>query len=308
MSQADSLGPKVLATDTARDAARRGSRSRSRKVRPRTIIQYGILIFLLFLSAVPIVMMVFMSVKPTVLIYTDFWRFPWPLYFLNYTSTLADLLLPLARTLFVYVVSIVFTLTFAAAAAYAFARLTMPGRTQLYGMILLIMLIPGTILLTPHFILANQLGLRDSLLGLIIFYIAGGQPFAIFLLASFFQSQPSEIFDAARVDGASELRALRSIAIPLAWPIIITLAILNFVSIYNDLIWPMLMLTTPAKQTLIVALQRYNPGGGADVISALPDIGGQTAGYVFASIPQLIVFAFGMRYFIQGLTSGAVKA
>lgn len=306
MSQADSLDRKALTSEQAREAARH--RSRRRRVQPHTILQYGILLVLLFLSAVPIVMMFFMSLTPSVMIYTDFWRLPWPPYFQNYAGPLTELMMPLARTLFVYVVSIVFMLTIAAAAAYAFARLNMPGRTQLYALIILIMMIPGTILLTPHFILANQLGLRDSLLGLIIFYIAGGQPFAIFLMASFFQSQPSEIFDAARVDGASELRALRSIAIPLAWPIIITLAILNFVSIYNDLIWPMLMLTTPAKQTLIVALQRYTPGGGADIISALPDVGGQSAGYVFASIPQLIVFAFGMRYFIQGLTSGAVKA
>ena len=170
-----------------------------------------------------------------------------------------------------------------------------------------VLMVPGTILLTPHFILANQLGLRDSLLGLSVFYIAGGQPFAVFLLSAFFQSQPAEMFESARVDGASELRALWSIAVPLSWPIIITLAILNFTSIYNDLIWPMLMLATPAKQTLVVALQRYNPGGGADVISALPDLGGQAAGYAFASIPQLVVFVLGMRYFIQGLTSGAVK-
>jgi ABC-type glycerol-3-phosphate transport system permease component len=196
----------------------------------------------------------------------------------------------------------------AAPAAYAFARLKLPGRRQLFALVLFVMLVPGTILLVPRFILADQLGLRDSLWGLVIFYIAGGQPFAIFLLTSFFRSQPAEMFEAARMDGASELQALWSIALPLAWPTIITLAILNFVGIYNDLIWPTLMLATPANHTLTVALQRYNPGGGPVDTSALPDIGGQAAGYVFASIPQLIVFVLGMRYFIQGMTSGAVKA
>ncbi len=282
--------------------------TRRRRVKPGTVVQYAILLLLLFLSAVPIVLMLTMSVRKSTIIYTSFWGLPWPIYLQNYGSALVLLVAPLARTLGVYAVSIAGILVFGTVAAYVFARLQFPGRAFLFYLVLVIMMIPGTILLTPHFILANQLGLRDSLFGLMVFYIAGGQPFAIFLLRAFFQSQPSEMFEAARVDGATELRALWSIAIPLAWPIIITLAILNFTAIYNDLIWPMLMLTSPGKQTLILALQGYNPGGGADIISALPDIGGQAAGYTFASIPQLIVFVFGMRYFIQGLTSGALKA
>ncbi|HEV8634733.1 MAG TPA: carbohydrate ABC transporter permease [Chloroflexota bacterium] len=300
MTRAGSVGAASIAR--ARTALRGG-----RRVQPRVVVQYGLLAALLFLSAVPIVMMLSMSVRNSTLIYTDFWGLPWPPYFNNFTSALVHLFPPLARTLLVFVTSIVFMLAFAATSAYAFARLRFPGRAKLFYLFIFVMMVPGTILLTPHFILANQLGLRDSLLGLSVFYIAGGQPFAVFLLSAFFQSQPAEMFESARVDGASELRALWSIAVPLSWPIIITLAILNFTAIYNDLIWPMLMLTTPAKQTLVVALQRYNPGGGADVISALPDLGGQAAGYAFASIPQLVVFVLGMRYFIQGLTSGAVK-
>jgi ABC-type glycerol-3-phosphate transport system permease component len=303
MSSAASPGSPAITIDrTFGDILQR------KRIKAGTIVQYGILSLLLFLSAVPIVLMLTMSVRNSVLIYADFWGLPWPLYLQNYSSALVLLVAPLARTLSAYVVSMAGILVFGTVAAYVFARLQFPGRALLFHLVLVIMMIPGTILLTPQFILANQLGLRDSLFGLMVFYIAGGQPFAIFLLRAFFQSQPGEMFEAARVDGASELRSLWSIAIPLAWPIIITLAILNFTSIYNDLIWPMLMLTTPSKQTLILALQAYNPGGGADVISALPDIGGQAAGYTFASLPQLIVFIFGMRYFIQGLTSGALKA
>jgi len=281
---------------------------RDRPPSPGTVVQVVVLCGLLVLSAVPIVMMISMSLRPTTQIYTNFFALPWPLYFNNYTSALVKLIAPLLRTLLVYGLSIVVMLSLAAGASYAFARIQFPGRAKLFYLIILVMMIPGTILLTPHFILANQLGLRDNLLGLVIFYVAGGQPFAIFLLSSYFQSQPAEMFESARIDGASELRALRSIAIPLAWPIIITLAVLNFTAIYNDLIWPMLMLVSPSNQTLILALQGYNPGGGVDVISALPDVGGQAAGYAFASIPQLLVFVLGMRYFIQGLTSGAVKA
>jgi len=285
--------------------------SNSRKRRsfnPWSLLQVGVLVALLGFSLIPIWLMVSMSLRPTIRIYADFWGAPFPVYLENYTSALVFLLAPMGRTLGVYALSIIGMLACAAPAAYAFARLRMPGRGLLFSLVLMIILIPGTILLVPRFILANKLGMRDSLVGLIVFYIAGGQPFAIFLLTSFFRSQPAEMFEAARIDGASEIKALLSIAIPLSWPIIITLAILNFVGIYNDLIWPTLMLSSPDVQTLTVALQRYNPGGGPVQTSALPDVGGQAAGYFFASIPQLIVFLLGMRYYIQGLTSGAVKA
>lgn len=272
------------------------------------LLQLGVLIALLGFSMIPIWLMLSMSLRPTIQIYADFWGMPWPIHLDNYTSALVFLLAPMGRTLVIYALSIIGMLVFAAPAAYAFARLNMPGRGLLFSLVLMIILVPGTILLVPRFILANQLGLRDSLMGLVIFYIAGGQPFAIFLLTSFFRSQPAEMFEAARIDGATELQALFRIAIPLSWPIIITLAILNFVGIYNDLIWPTLMLSSPEVQTITVVLQRYNPGGGPVQTSALPDVGGQAAGYVFASIPQLIVFLLGMRYYIQGLTSGAVKA
>jgi ABC-type glycerol-3-phosphate transport system permease component len=165
-------------------------------------------------------------------------------------------------------------------------------------------MIPGVILLTPHFIMANSLGLRGSLSGLVFFYVAGGLPFAIFLITTFFRSQAEEIFESARIDGASELQSLIYIAVPLARPILVTLAILTFLGLYDDYIWPSLMLSQ-SQQTLILALERYNPATG--MFTSRADLGSQTAGFVFATLPQLILFTVGLKYFVQGLTSGAVK-
>ena len=164
---------------------------------------------------------------------------------------------------------------------------------------------PGVLTLTPSFVLATQLDLRDSLSGLVIFYIGGGQVFAIFLLRAFFQSQPEEMFEAARIDGAGEMRALWSVAIPLARPILITIGIMNFLGIYNDLIWPLLMLNSRDLQTLTLALQNYSPAN--EKMPGRTDLGAVMAGYAFSSVPTLIVFAFGMKYYIEGLTSGAIK-
>lgn len=209
------------------------------------------------------------------------------------------------RTLIVAVVSILGVLLFSTIASYAFARLRFPGREFLFYVVLAVMTIPAIILLTPHFILANQLELRGSLWGLVVFYVAGGLPFAIFLITSFYRSQPVEIFEAARVDGATEMQSLFRLAIPLSIPILVTVAIMNFLSIYGDFIWPTLMLTEQ-NQTLMLALQAFNPQ--VNQFMSRPDLGVQSAGYAFATIPQLIIFAFGMKYFVQGVTSGAVKA
>lgn len=269
-----------------------------------TVVQYVLLLLLLFLSFFIVLLMVSLSLRRTVLIYVDFWALPLPPIFANYQSAFFDLLPSLYRTLYVAFVSIFGILTISCTAAYAFARIRFPGRDFCFYLVLAVLMIPGVILLTPHFIIASDYGLRGSLWGLILFYVAGGLPFGVFLITTFFRSQPQEVFEAARVDGASEAQSLYQIAIPLAFPILVTVAIFNFISIYSDYIWPSLMLPE-SKQTLILALEQYNPQ--VNEFASRPDIGMQTAGYVFATVPQLLIFAFGMKYFIQGVTSGAIK-
>ena len=261
---------------------------------------------LLLFSFVPVVMMLSMSLKDSLVIFGDFWAPPIPPLWSNYSTALVTLLPPMLRTLTICAVSIVGITVFSCLASYAFARLKFFGKEALFFLVVFLFLVPGSLTLTPSFVLFDQLHLRNSIIGLIISYVAGGQVFAIFLLSAFFQSQPEEIFEAARIDGASELRMLRDIAIPLAWPILITLGILNFLSIYNDFIWPLLMISSPDLQTLTVALAAFNPANQR--LPGRPELGIITAAYVFASVPVLAVFSFGMRYYIEGLTSGAIKS
>lgn len=297
-----------VATSSEKQASARpwwASVALPRAPKPRTVVQYALLLILLVLSFFIVLVMVSLSLRLTVLIYVDFWDWPWPPTFRNYHEAILDLIPALLRTLWVCAVSIFGILAISCAAAYAFARMRFPGRDFLFYLVLAVLMVPSVILLTPHFIIATDLNLRGSLWGLIVFYVAGGLPFGIFLITTFFRSQPQEIFEAARVDGATELQAMVRIAIPLSWPILVTVAIFNFLGIYGDFIWPSLMLSEH-QRTLILALEQYNPQ--LNQFASRPDIGLQTAGYVFATIPQLIVFILGMKYFIQGVTSGAVKA
>ncbi len=270
-----------------------------------TFVHYAVLVFFLFLTFSIFVLMISLSLRRSILIYLQFWDWPWPLYWGNYETAFVDLIPSAIRTLAVTGSSIAGILIVSSLASFAFARIQFPGREFAFYLTLAVMMIPGVILLTPHFILASNLGLRGSLWGLVVFYIAGGLPFGIFLITTFFRSQPVEIFEAAKIDGASEWQSLTRIALPLAFPILVTVAIMNFVSIYSDFIWPTLMLRQH-QQTIMLALEQYNPASSE--FTSRPDIGKQTAGYIVATLPQLIVFSFGMKYFIKGVTSGAVKA
>jgi ABC-type glycerol-3-phosphate transport system permease component len=133
-------------------------------------------------------------------------------------------------------------------------------------------------------------------------WTAGGQVFGILLCRTYIASLPSEIFEAGRMDGASEFALITRLAIPMSWPILITLAIMHFVNVYNDFTWPLVSISDPAKQVVGVGLRQFVNQFG------VTDIGAQMAGYAISVVPLLILFTFGMRYYIQGVTAGALKA
>jgi ABC-type glycerol-3-phosphate transport system permease component len=161
-------------------------------------------------------------------------------------------------------------------------------------------MIPGELTLIPSFLLVKDLGLLNSYWVLILPYIAGGQVFAIFILRSFFQSLPDEMFEAARIDGANELQILIRIGIPLSQSILGVVAIMHILSTWNDLVWPLVTLSSDKLMTLTIGLYAFR--------TAWYSIWGPLmAGYMLASIPLIILFAFTSRLFVEGLSSGAIK-
>jgi multiple sugar transport system permease protein/raffinose/stachyose/melibiose transport system permease protein len=133
-------------------------------------------------------------------------------------------------------------------------------------------------------------------------YISGGQVFGMFLLRSFFASQPEEMFEAARIDGASDFVMLTRLAIPLSVGILGTLAILNILSSWNDLVWPSIVLPDDSVKTLTIGLWSF-----MNSQYAAANWGPLLAGYAIASVPLVVLFAFTSRLFIKGLSSGAIK-
>jgi multiple sugar transport system permease protein/raffinose/stachyose/melibiose transport system permease protein len=157
--------------------------------------------------------------------------------------------------------------------------------------------------LIPLFLLVKDMGLLNTYWVLILPYIAGGQAFAIFVLRSFIASQPEEIFESARIDGANEFTIYSRIALPMAKPILGTLAILSLLSTWNDYIWPSVTLRNPELWTISLQLVSFSSQW-----ASLQQYGQMFAGYVVASIPLFLLFIFTMRLFIEGLASGAIKA
>lgn len=180
---------------------------------------------------------------------------------------------------------------------YVFARKEFPGKQALFLAIISLLMIPSIFTLIPSFMIINDMGLIDTRWALILPWMASGQVFGILICRGFIAGLPEELFEAARIDGAGEFVLYSRIAVPISLPILATVAIMNLISTYNDFLWPLLVLRSPAKQVVSVGLREVSAGWGA-----------RGAAYIVATIPFIVLFTFSMRYFIQGTTSGAIKA
>ncbi|HIQ06603.1 MAG TPA: carbohydrate ABC transporter permease [Anaerolineae bacterium] len=258
----------------------------------------------MILTLIPIALMLVFSLKDNGQIYGRFWSLPNPARWNNYVEGLTVMWRYIINTLISSSTSVAAVVLLASLSGYVFARHRFPFKEAIYLMILALLMIPGVLTLIPAFVLVRQLGLVDTRWALILPWTSGGQVFGILLCRSFFATLPEELFDAGRIDGASEFDLYWRVALPLSWPIIVTLAIMHMhlVGTYNDFIWPLVTITSPNVQVVSVGLTQFTSQYG------ITDWGPRMAAYTIATIPLVILFIFGMRYYIRGITSGAIKA
>ena len=186
----------------------------------------------------------------------------------------------------------------AALAGYAFAWLRFPGRDVLFVVVIGLLVVPIQVALIPIFSLYNSTGLFDTILGIILFHVAFGLPFAIFLLRNFFAGIPRDILESARIDGASELRIFFRLILPLGLPAIASLAIFQFLWTWNDLIVALTFGRDVQPITIAIFSQLRQFGTNIEIIAP--------AAFVSLAIPLIVFMAF-QRYFVQGLLAGSVK-
>ncbi len=198
------------------------------------------------------------------------------------------------------IVTTVVSLLLSSMMAYAFARFRFAGREWLFRVLLLGLMIPAMMLIIPQFILAKYLGLLDSLLGLIVFYVAASLSMNTFLLRGFFESIPLELEQAMEVDGAGSITRYWRLILPLARPALATATIFTFLGSWDEYAWALTIINTPSKQTLPLGIALFQ--GQNSTLWGLV-----FAASVVAIVPVIVVFVALQRQFVQGLTSGAVK-
>ncbi|MCP4198377.1 MAG: carbohydrate ABC transporter permease [Proteobacteria bacterium] len=194
-----------------------------------------VLLFLLLLTLIPIAVMIIFSLKDNGQIYGRFWSLPNPVRWQNYVDGVNIMWRYIANTLLVSLTSTGAVVLLSSLTGYVFARHRFPFKEVIYMLILALLMIPGVLTLIPAFVLVRQLGIVDTRWALILPWTAGGQVFGILLCRGFFASLPQELFDAGRIDGATEFGLYWRIALPLSWPILVTLGIMHIVATYNDL-------------------------------------------------------------------------
>ncbi|MAT45747.1 MAG: ABC transporter permease [Anaerolineaceae bacterium] len=198
------------------------------------------------------------------------------------------------------VTSTALTVLFSAMTAYSFARFKFRFKEFLFFTILLVLMVPDMITIIPKFQLVKTLGLRDSLWGLIVVYVAGGVSMNTFLLRGFFESLPKELEEAMLIDGGNYLTVFFRMILPLSKPALATVTIFSFMGNWDEFTWALTAIDNPLKRTLPIAIYSFQGQHGTEW-------GLVFAAMLIALVPIMVVFLSMQKYFVSGLTTGAFK-
>jgi alpha-glucoside transport system permease protein len=204
----------------------------------------------------------------------------------------------LLTTAYIAIGSTVLPILVAASAGYAFAWLDFPGRDWFFVLVIALLVVPLQMALIPIFEIYTNIGLFDTVLGIVLYHTAFALPFAVFLLRNFFIGIPKDLLEAARVDGASEIYIFARLILPLGLPAIASLAIFQFLWTWNDLLVALVFGRETQPITVAIFSQLRQFGANIELIAP--------ATFVSLVIPLAVFFAF-QRYFVEGLLAGSVK-
>jgi multiple sugar transport system permease protein len=192
----------------------------------------------------------------------------------------------------------VLILVTASLAAYALARMEFPGRRLMTGLVLVTLFVPPISLVIPNYVIVAGFGWLDSLTAVVVPGAAGA--FGVFFLRQFFLSLPRELEEAALIDGASRLRVFVQVILPLSKPALATLALLSFLTNWNDFLWPLYVLFSPERMTLQPGLSTLQSAYQTDYATIM-------AGGVVASLPVLLLFLATQRFVVEGVSRSGLK-
>lgn len=218
----------------------------------------------------------------------------------NYVDVFGEVMIgrQLLNSLIIAVCRVVGQLLFCSAAAYCFARLDFPGRRVLFVVVLSVLMVPGQMFLIPTYQIMARIGWLDSLQALFVPHIFAA--FGVFLLTQFFRQLPKELDEAARLDGCNPLQIYWIVLLPLIRPGLIALGLLTLITAWNDLLWPLVVNTSPAKLPIAAGLASLQGQYATDYPLLM-------AASAIATLPVIIFFLLLQRHFISGLAASGMK-
>ena len=272
------------------------------RLRPGKILRQIVLAGAGLTALYPIVFMASTAFKDRAQYLENQYDLPWPLYFGNFSAALrgGTFFLWFKNSVILTTGSVVLCTLCAALAAFAVARMRFRGRDVFFSLNVALMVVPPVVMLIPLFVLFVDLGLVSTYQGTILIYAGLTIPFSIYLLANFFRAIPRELIESALTDGATNLRVLIQIILPLSAPALVTLVVVNALWVWNELLIALVFLPEDELKTLMVGITVFRSRYNLDVPITM-------AGMLLASIPMILLYVFGQRFFIRGLTAGAVK-
>jgi ABC-type glycerol-3-phosphate transport system permease component len=260
-------------------------------------------VILLILTYIPFLFVLANSFKSDAQIAQHPFAILLTLHISNYLTAWNGMAWYLGNTIIVAALSVLVGIPAAVMGGYAFAQLNFRGKQVLFYAYLGLLMIPWTLTLIPLFLEAKTLHLFGTWAALILPYAAGSQPLLVFLFRVFFEGIPHELYDSARIDGSNEVQIITRIVAPLSVPVLLTGAILMCISIWGDYLWPTVVLPDYHRFTVSPGLQTFIGYFGYSGSGAGPVF----AAYVLTMGPVMLLVGGTMKYFVSGVTSGAVK-
>ena len=273
---------------------------------PLRIASRGFLLLLLGAYTVyaigPFLWLGTMSLRTTLEINLDHYAFPSTFHWWKYGAVWIDSNYSgyFRNSLIVVTASVLFLTIMAAMAAHCLARYRFPGNRVIFFLLFSSIMLPPQITIIALFQVMVGYGLFNSLTGLVLVYIAAQLPLTVFILENFFARLPQDLFDAAKIDGYSELEIFWRIALPISTPAVVTTVIMNYVLLWNEFLYALVLITDDTKRTLPLGVQKFM----GDQFS---DIGMVATGAMISILPITLLYAIFSEKIIQGMTAGAVK-
>ncbi|SFT06618.1 carbohydrate ABC transporter permease [Paenibacillus sp. BC26] len=265
-------------------------------------VSRSVVVAFLLLTVYPILFVLQTSLKTTEEFYVNIWGLPHQFAWSNYSKAWADAHIGQYFTTSMGIVgsSVVCIVILGALAGYALARLRVPHAEVVLFLVLLPTFLPSETVIMPLYIMMSKMKLVGTHLSLILPYIGWSLPMTIYIFQAFFKSLPNELLEAARVDGCTETKTFTRVTAPLMLPAIATVSIFAFVGLWGELLWASIALSTTSMRTIPFGVISFKS-------QFATDWGPMTAAICIVLIPLVVFFLFVQRYFIQGVTGGAVK-